>query len=205
MKLELLSGLTAVRELDNRYYGVTTGVVTDNADPAGLGRVKVKFPWLGERSESFWARLATPMAGGERGFYCLPEVDDEVLVAFERGRVDHPYVLGALWNGKSKPPESNEDGKNNRRVFRSRSGSVIRFDDTDGAEKITIEDAGGHSSITIDAAGKSIEIATSGKLKLHGKEIEITSDAGLKIEASAQMDISANANLAIKGIKVDIN
>ena len=55
------------------------------------------------------------MAGPARGLYVLPEVDDEVLVGFEHGRPDAPFVLGALWNGKDKPPESNGDGKNDRR------------------------------------------------------------------------------------------
>ena len=65
-----------------RVYGVTVGVVTNNQDPDGLGRVKVRFPWLSDDDESFWARVVTPMAGNGRGLYLLPEVDDEVLVAF---------------------------------------------------------------------------------------------------------------------------
>ena len=109
-----------------RISGVVVGVVTNTQDPAGLGRVKVKFPWLSDSEESFWARVATPMAGKGRGFYFLPEVEDEVLMAFEHGDARFPYVLGALWNGQDKPPESNEDGKNNIRSIKSRSGHVIR-------------------------------------------------------------------------------
>ena len=96
--------------------GVTIGIVTNNHDPEGLGRVKLKLPWLSEDIETHWARVATPMAGNGRGLYVLPDVDDEVLVAFEHGMVEFPYVLGSLWNGKDTPPETNEDGKNNRRT-----------------------------------------------------------------------------------------
>src|SRR5205085_2988322 len=123
--------------------GVVVGVVTNNQDdPDGLGRVKVKFPWLSNDEESFWARVAVPMAGKERGFYFLPEVEDEVLVAFEHGDPRFPYVLGSLWNGQDKPPEKN-DGKNNVRVIKSRSGHVIRLNDEDGKEKIESIDKSG--------------------------------------------------------------
>src|SRR2546426_9457473 len=84
---------------EKKLYGVVAGIVTNNEDPDGLGRVKIRFPWLSEDNESWWARIAAPMAGKERGAYFLPEVDDEVLVAFEHGDVNFPYVLGALWNG----------------------------------------------------------------------------------------------------------
>lgn len=94
----------------NRCWGVVIGIVTNNRDPDGLHRVKLRFPWLGAEDESNWARVATPMAGPGRGFYALPEVDDEVLVAFDHGNVDHPYVVGSLWNGQDAPPEDNGNG-----------------------------------------------------------------------------------------------
>src|SRR5215510_16339114 len=116
----------------NRLNGVMVGVVTNNQDPEGLGRVKVRFPWFSNEDESGWARIAAPMAGKERGIYFLPEVDDEVLVAFEHGRVDHPYVLGCLWNGQDTAPENNNDGENNHRTIKSRSGHVVRLNDAAG-------------------------------------------------------------------------
>src|SRR6185436_4336090 len=108
-----------------RIHGVVVGIVTNNQDPDGMGRVKVKFPWLSDADESFWARAAVPMAGKDRGFYFLPEVDDEVLVAFKHGAARSPYTPGALGNGKDAPPATNDDGKNNVRVIKSRSGHVI--------------------------------------------------------------------------------
>ncbi|MDQ3855312.1 MAG: phage baseplate assembly protein V, partial [Chloroflexota bacterium] len=130
---------------------MVVGLVTNNQDPDGLGRVKVKFPWLSDEDESSWARIVTPMAGNDRGLYFLPEVDDEVLVAFEHGDVRFPYVLGALWNGKDKPPESNDDGRNDQRTIKSRSGHIIRLDDGDEA-KLEILDKTGNNSIVINAS-----------------------------------------------------
>src|SRR5262245_22538227 len=90
-----------------RIYGVVPGVVTSNDDPEKLGRVKLRFPWLSDEVESGWARVALPAAGNLRGVYMLPEVDDEVLVAFEQGDVRFPYVVGGLWSSKLPPPEEN--------------------------------------------------------------------------------------------------
>lgn len=177
-----------------RVYGVAVGVVTNNQDPEGLGRVKVRFPWLSDADESHWARVVTPMAGSSRGLYLLPEVDDEVLVAFEHGRIELPYVLGALWNGKDKPPEDNAGGTNNRRTLKSRSGHVVRLDDTAGGEKIEILDAAGKQSIVLDTAQSTLTIradqdvvieSTSGALKLSGKN-------GVEIVSSAQVDVKGS-------------
>jgi len=107
--------------------------VTNNKDEEGLGRVKVTFAWLAENDESNWARIATMMAGNDRGSYFLPEVGDEVLIAFEQGSIStFLHVIGSLWNGKDKVHETNSDGKNNLRVIKSRSGHKIIFDDTKG-------------------------------------------------------------------------
>jgi uncharacterized protein involved in type VI secretion and phage assembly len=197
-----------------RLYGVTVGVVTNNQDPDGLGRVKVKLPWLSDDVESHWARVVTPMAGNDRGLFFLPEVDDEVLVAFEHGSPEFPYVLGALWNGKDKAPESNDDGENNMRTIKSRSGHVVRLDDTDGSEKIEIADGSGANSVVISTADNTITITAdaditiesgSGKLILSGNGIEIKSQAEVKVEAGANMDLEASGQLNIKGATVNIN
>ena len=194
--------------------GVVIGIVTNNEDPDGMGRVKVKFPWLSDADESNWARIATPMAGAERGIYFLPEVDDEVLVAFEHGDVRLPYVIGALWNGQDAPPEDNADGSNNIRVIKSRSGHVIRLNDEDGREKIEIIDKSEKNSIVIDTAENTIAIttdkditfsATQGTIKLEAQNIEITSSAKTKIEAGSEMGVEAAATMNIKGATVNIN
>ncbi|MCK4734088.1 MAG: hypothetical protein KAT65_16670, partial [Methanophagales archaeon] len=125
--------------LTGQFYGVFIGLVTNNEDDEKRGRVKVEFPWRGNSNESNWARVATVMAGKDRGTFFLPEVDDEVLVAFDRGDINHPYVIGSLWNGVDTPPETNADGKNNIRKIKSRSGHEIIFDDNHKQKKEKIE------------------------------------------------------------------
>ena len=154
------------------------------------------------------------MAGADRGTFFLPEVDDEVLVAFEHGDLARPYVLGGLWNGQDKPPETNADGKNNLRLVKSRSGHLIRLDDTDGAEKIEIIDKSGGNSITIDTANNAITItsaadvtidAPQGTLKLSAQTIEIASSAKTEVKAQGNLTLEASGNTTIKGAMVNIN
>jgi uncharacterized protein involved in type VI secretion and phage assembly len=196
------------------FYGLTVGIVTNNRDPDGLGRVKVRFPWLSDEVESQWARIVTPMAGPGRGLYTLPELDDEVLVAFERGRVEFPFILGALWNGRDKPPESNGDGKNNRRVIKSRSGHAIVLDDTNGREQIEIADASGKNKIVVNTRDNAIAIVAegdiaiesrSGTLSLRGRQVEIQSRGSAKVAAAQNLDLQAGPQLNIKGQIVNIN
>lgn len=168
--------------------GVTVGVVVDNTDPEGLGRVKLEFPVREGTGESYWARVAVPMAGDGRGTYFLPEVGDEVLVAFEAGDVHHPYVLGALWNGQQEPPADNADGENNVRTIRSRSGHEVRLDDTDGAETVEIRTGGGHT-VTLDDSGGSERITltdSSGQ-----NSVTLAGDGTVSVEAGATLSLSA--------------
>ena len=197
------------------YFGVVVGIVTNNQDPDGLGRVKLRLPWLSDEEETHWARVVTPMAGPERGMYFLPEVEDEVLVAFEHGATDVPYVLGSLWNGQDAPPESNDDGANNMRSIRSRSGHVIRLNDTDGEEKIEIIDKTENNSIVIDTSSNAIAItgegditleSTDGNVIITGKSIEISStDADVVIDASGNADVTGGSDVNINGSTVNIN
>ena len=198
----------------DRVAGVVVGVVTNNQDPEGLGRVKVKFPWLSDEDESHWARVAAPMAGGEYGAYFLPEVEDEVLVAFEHGDVRFPYVVGSLWNGQQKPPLDNGDGKNNVRLVKSRSGHVIRLTDEDGKEKIEVVDKDGKNSVVIDTAAGTITVsadqeivlsAPNGSIKLDAQKVEIKSSDSSKFESGSGLDLKASGTLNVKGSTVNIN
>lgn len=205
---------------DRRIAGVVVGIVTNNKDPDGMSRVKVKFPWRDDRDESNWARVATLMAGKERGAFFLPEVGDEVLVAFEHGDISHPYVLGALWNGVDKPPETNSDGKNTMRKIKSRSGhEIILCDDAEnGREKVEINSAGGHkillddarggekieivdktgdNAIKIDAVQNSITIKCSMNLQITGQMVELKADS--------MMTLKAGGTLTLQGALVKIN
>lgn len=200
---------------DSHIYGVVIAVVTGNQDPEGLGRIKINFPWRGEKDESYWARIACPMAGNERGMVFYPEVDDEVLVAFEHGDINQPYVIGSLWNGKDKPPETNSDGKNNIRKIKSRSGHEIIFndddtamkekieihtkgkhkivlDDSSGQEKIEIIDKTGSNKIIIDSVKNSINIESAMELKIKGNIVEIEGTTSLTLKSSAVLTIQGS-------------
>ncbi|MET0580749.1 MAG: phage baseplate assembly protein V [Pseudoxanthomonas sp.] len=192
--------------------GVAVAIVTQNNDPDGLCRVKVRYPWYDQPRESYWARLAAPMAGKDRGLVLIPEVDDEVLVAFEREDLRFPYVLGALWNGKDKPPEDNGDGRNDKRLFKSRKGHYLLFDDgskgvveisLDDGKRLTFDDDGvvlrdnNGNQLKIDAASGAMEISTSGRLTIKAATIEIS--------ATASMDVKASGKLALTGSIVNIN
>jgi uncharacterized protein involved in type VI secretion and phage assembly len=204
----------------NRIWGVVIGIVTNNKDPDGLGRIKVKFPWRDAADESYWARIATMMAGDDRGSFFLPEVGDEVLVAFDHGDANHPYILGALWNGVDKPPVTNADGKNNIRKIKSRSGHEIIFDDnsTQMKEKIEIHTKAGHKILLDDSAGQEkIEVADkTGRnfIKIDSMQNSITIESAMQlkiksqiieIESGAMMTVKAGAMLTIQGAMVKIN
>ncbi len=149
--------------------GLVIGIVTDNQDPEGWGRVKVKYPWLSSEHASDWARVVAVGAGPERGLEFLPEVNDEVVLGFEMGDIHHPYVLGGLWNGKDAPPMKSGDiisgGRVQQRIIRSRTGHSIVFDDSDGGGGITISDKNGNK-IILDTAGNKLVIDAKGDLTI---------------------------------------
>ena len=193
-----------------RVHGVVTGMVTNLNDPDDLGRVKVKYAWLGD-IESDWVRIAAPMAGPRRGFYYLPEVNDEVLIAFEQGDVHHGYIVGALWNGQDKPPKPNSevtsDGVVNQRIVQSRSGHTVILDDTDGAEQIIIRDKTGKNEMIIDSSQNSMSINVDGDFSVtaQGKitltstgDLEIASQGNGTVKAQSNLDLKAQSNLTVE-------
>ncbi|NBD22297.1 phage baseplate assembly protein V [Paenibacillus glycinis] len=201
-----------------QVQGVANAIVTNNQDPEHMGRVKLRFPWRGSEDESHWARVATPMAGKDRGCYFIPEVGDEVLVAFEMGNIDHPYVIGAFWNGQDNPPGANADGKNDIRKIKSRSGHELEFDDKRGHEKVTLQTRSGHRIVMDDTSGsENIEIVDhtgSNKIVIDSVKNEIRMESGLKlvlksrtieIDADAMLTIKAGATVTIQGAMVNIN
>jgi len=216
------------REAGIPHIGVVVAIVTDNKDTEEQGRVKIKFPWMGDEAGEAWARLVTLMGGNNRGTVFYPEVGDEVLVAFEQGNINYPYMIGALWNGVDKPPEKNSDGKNNIKMIKTRSGHIIKLDDTDGSEKIEIIDKTEGNKISIDSANNKISIVSAGDIELLAsdgkitidateieikssitvktKKIEIKSSDSAKIEASsAIIELTNTGAMNIKGSTVNIN
>jgi uncharacterized protein involved in type VI secretion and phage assembly len=181
--------------LGGRWYGAFPALVTDIDDPEGQGRVKIALPWsadtAGGRYET-WARLATFMAGNNRGSWFIPDVDDEVLIVFEGGDPRRPYVIGSLWNGSDSPPETMDGaGKNYKKVLRSRNGVKITLDDNDGREQLILETPGGQKLTMKDGPG-AVEIVDSNgnSIKLESSGITITASAKVTINAS-QVAVSA--------------
>ncbi len=177
------------------------GIVTNNKDPKGWGRVKVRLPTLTEDHESNWARIVALGAGQTRGFDWLPEVEDEVLVGFEHGDIHRPYVIGGVWNGKDNPPEninqSVQGGKVRLRTIKTRTGHMIQFaDEAQSAanEGILIQTASGHK-IQLNDSDRSIKITTSGGQSLNlddqGQSITIQSALNLTLDAQATIVLKA--------------
>jgi uncharacterized protein involved in type VI secretion and phage assembly len=132
--------------------GVVTGKVVSTDDPEHQGRVQVSFPFLGGQNESYWAPVATLLAGNLTGAWFMPEPGNEVLVAFQQDDVAHPCIIGFLWNGQDAPPDS----KAENRVIVTPGGHTLRFEDGD-AKKVILKSSSGQT-ITLDDSAKSITL-----------------------------------------------
>lgn len=181
--------------------GVYSASVVENRDPENLARVLVRVSGLPEATGTvdLWARVATMMAGRNRGTWFIPDVGDEVLVAFERGDVKAPYVLGSLWNGKARPPAEPAAVK----LIRSRNGMTIRLRDdntsvvieTPGGQRITLQDGPGSVRVE-DATGNAVTLAAAG--------VTVGSATTVTVNASARVVLSASI-VEINGTSVTIN
>ncbi len=213
--------------------GVVMAIVTDNNDPNNTARVKLKFPWLDDSYESDWARLAQLGAGPNSGALWIPEVNDEVLVAFEHGDIRRPYVVGNLYNGVDKPNEGSglfDNGKVKRRGFISRKGhKFIFFDDaskagmafisSDGKLKISLNET--NSEIHISSQGKvhvesqqdmtleskaNLNLKAQQGIKLEaGNSLDLKGTAGATLDGGPQLEVKASGQLKVTGAMVDVN
>lgn len=226
MRPEFMSSLLGNSEekiLTNQLVnGVVPAIVTQNEDPDELHRVRVKYPWLSDDEESWWARVATPDAGPDRGMTFLPEIGDEVLVAFEHGDMGRPYIVGRVWNGVDAMPHTTSElvasGAVNLRVIKTRSGHTLTFDDTDGAELISLVDKttanmikieSSTNLITIDANGGQAIITMDGEagtMTIETSDLfEITSGGEMKLTSGGKMTLDAGTNdVDIKGNNIKV-
>jgi len=175
--------------LGGKWFGIYPALVSDIKDPNGTGRVKVTLPWspdTGSDRYEAWARVATFMGGNNRGSWFIPDVNDEVVLAFEGGDPRRPYVLGALWNGSDSPPQSMDgSGQNNLKVLRSRNGVKITLDDSSGQENCIVETPGGQRVTLHDGPG-SVEVVDS-----NGNSVKMQS-SGITVNASAKVTVTAS-------------
>jgi uncharacterized protein involved in type VI secretion and phage assembly len=210
----------------NRHYasGPVYGIVTNNADPDGLGRVKVQLYHLGSDIETNWIPILTVSLG----VFVIPEVGDQVIVAFMGDNPDLPIVIGGQWSQKQRPPltgensasDLNKDGKNNLRFINSRSGNRIILDDTKGKEKIQFISSKSTSRIEITATdtgilldtAKGIKIKAKGAINIEGKKCNIKMKKGLlaqseNIKADGKKDVKVNAGngITVKGKGINLN
>src|SRR5512135_2111713 len=215
------AGGPAKDSLVNLYLGLHYAVVCQNKDPDNLDRIKVRLPWLdkGDQAQTHWAQLLTPMEGKKFGWYTLPDVDDVVVVMFLGGEVSQPVILGGVWSKVDNSPEPNEDGKNNFRGYRSRSGHRLILDDTDKT-KVVLADKTGKNMVGIGnfaKAGAGPNVCAVYKPPMAGDTgvsfasmegtVEITcKDGALKVDAQQHIKINAKTSIDVKAgqdIKMD--
>ncbi|MFC6334427.1 phage baseplate assembly protein V [Paenibacillus septentrionalis] len=204
--------------------GVYSGIVTDNKDPDSNGRVKVKIPVIDDQKEFDWMRIVAFMGGKDRGALFIPEVGDEVLIAFMMGDITAPIVIGSLWNKEEPPPAGNND-KNDIRKIKTRSGHEITFDDNDQAGKITVKTKKGHQlefadkeqrielrtansnhkvmldeqkgQVTIQSSQATLTMNQKGEIEIKAPKSIKLSGGQIQIEASSTLEMKANANVNI--------
>ena len=171
-----------------RFYGLYPAIVTNIVDEDRLGRIEVSFPWLGTDGSTVraWATLLSPYAENGQGFLAFPSKDTQVVVAFEAGDPHRPYIVGTAWNGREAQPIDPEEA-NNYRLIKTRSGSLLEFDDTEGSVKITIVTPGGHK-VVLDDGATEVKVLHSA-----GPHVTLTSGGEVKIQANSTVDITASA------------
>lgn len=170
-----------------RLFGLYPALVKDLVDPQQLGRVQVGFPWLGETGQEVraWARLVSLYADDQQGWQILPEVGSEVMVGFEAGAIERPVIVGAVWNGREALPQT-PDAANNKRLLQTRSGTLLEFDDTAGAAKVTLQLRSGHR-LVLDDAAQSVTLR-------HGNGCELVMNAGGQVRVTATSTVEVNAS-----------
>lgn len=195
--LGVIGGSKASRLAGRAQFGVLPAMVTDIDDKENLGRVKVKFPWLDDNVATHWARVAMPGAGPERGLCVLPEKDDEVLVAFEQGDIQQPFVLGGLYNGRDKMPlEPIDSGKVVSRALVSRLGHRLELHDAD--KQVTLVTADGKHRIVLDEAGGQITIESTGPVEISSqKSMGLSAPDGLTLESTGAIELKG------QGVTID--
>jgi uncharacterized protein involved in type VI secretion and phage assembly len=215
------AGGPRIESLDAVQYGLHYAIVCQNKDPDNLDRIKVRLPWLddGDKDQTHWAQLLTPMEGQKFGWYVLPDVDDAVVVMFIGGDISQPVIVGGVWSTPDNSPEPNEDGANNFRGYRSRVGHRLVFDDSKSGTKVWFADKTtklmvGMGKFAKDGAGPNIcavwkppmsgEFGVSissmeGKMEITAKTKLTIKAENIKINAKTTIDIKAGTDFQMEG------
>lgn len=188
-----------VDQNNNQVEGVVVGIVTNIEDPEKMGRVKLKFPWLGEDIESDWARVATPMASTKAGIFFPLAINDEVLVCFERGDANRPFVVGSLFTKKIKHPNDKavEKDKVNFLTFKGRSGHYIEFTETKGKEAISIIGLKDKSYLKFDTNKGNLDIKMMEDIKIACKNLTIESKGKINVKAMQDIGLKTNTKFTL--------
>jgi uncharacterized protein involved in type VI secretion and phage assembly len=164
------------------FYGVVSGIVDDNEDPAHEGRVKLRFPWYDDTTVSDWCRVTQPYAGNGYGAVFIPEKNDEVLVAFVHGEMAEPVVIGGLYNGDDKPPAYKQKTLQDKKLVRTKGGHELLLDDSAKTKGVTVKSNAGHKVVLDDvqktllieaSGGQKIEIDAAGKITVKGATVTL--------------------------------
>ncbi len=200
---------------DQKVFGVATATVINNIDFTGEAKVQLLLPWLPGYMP--WARMSTPMAGLNRGTYFIPQIGDEVLVAFNHGDVREPYVLGGMWNTIDRPPSLAPTDPVTMRKIRTPLGHELSFDEA--LQSVTLT-SNTMSTVTLDPEqallstptasvkiGKAgdVTITASTKLTLSAPVIEISADTLLTVSSNGNATLSAAGLCTVKGLPIKLN
>jgi type VI secretion system secreted protein VgrG len=178
------------------------GVVDDNNDPDGLGRIKVRLYWQRD-TVTPWLRIVMPYAGSSKGMYFVPEKGEEVMVGFEGGNAEMPFVIGSVYHGNMKP-DNFKSNNNDIKAIQTRSGHIIELnDDENGNWGITIKDKN-DNKVQIDSKGENINITALGKITLSAKDIDILAQDKLTLESGKTIQANATEGMTTRAKKLDV-
>lgn len=212
---DFLEGAEA-RDTDSRRLGLVRGQVTENFDLTLQGRVKVKIPTIPDIEP--WASVCTPFAGDGYGLWCMPQVGDIVLIAFENGDLDWPVVVGSVWDATNSPPVDLPNDAADKRVLRTPNGHELVLDDmtqkitlthlaghtlTMTADEVSIELAQGVGTLTLSLPGKA-ELTAEVSVEMSSTKTSVTGDATLDL-SGATTTLKADATCRVSGGLVTIN
>lgn len=191
-------------------HGVVPAVVTDVNDPEKQCRVKVRFPWLSDGYATDWARTVQLSAGRQRGGVFLPEVGDEVLVAFEQGDIRRPYVIGGLYNGIDTPQLGagviDGAGQVSRRAFVSKKGHELSFCDDTANNGIALTTGSKALKVFLDDGATEIQVTSNGTVTIKGtSKVAVESSGSMELKAGAGITIDGGPSVTVKGAVVRIN